>query len=106
MNRSRSTEDFFEPARYDSGGTWLNPDDGPQPEVGSCVFRGVPFQIGPDTGDDTSPRFIDFVSSDHPVTIPIGRKAASVIFAHVVLRTRMWIDGAPPGDPVATYTFL
>jgi len=101
-----SGAEVFDLERYDSGGTWLNPEDGASAQYGSCVFRGIPFQIGPDDGDPAAPRFVDFLSSLEPLEIDIGRSAVNVIFAHVLLTTTMWTEGTSPGSKIAEYTFV
>lgn len=97
--------EVFDPERYLSGGTWLNPEDGPDPLVGDCLLRGVPFRIGHSDVSSDAPRYIGFLAPADPVRIEINRTATTVIFAHVVLSTRMWIEGEPPGRVVARYRF-
>jgi hypothetical protein len=97
--------EVFSRERYSSGGTWLNPEDGPEPLVGDCLLRGIPFRIGEPDPTADSPRYIGFLEPADPVSIEINRRATTVIFAHVVLSTRMWIEGDPPGRVVARYRF-
>lgn len=96
---------------YDSGGTWFQhglsePSGGRfDPRIGSCDLRGIPFQIGPRDPADAA-RYIDFMEPNSPkVTIPINAPARRVIFAHAVLATWMWLEGAPLGEVLANYVF-
>lgn len=97
-------QEVFDPARYQSGGTWLNPEDGPEPTIGRCSLRGIPFLIGPaDDGD--SDCYIGFLEKRGSLSIPVNRQATQVIFAHTILSTRMWNEGDPPGRIFAHYRF-
>lgn len=97
--------EVFDPAAYVSGGTWLNPANGAEPAVGNCELRGIPFRIGPE-GDAAAPRYLDFRSAGaEPVRVPLDAYAHTVVFAHTILSTGMWLDGDAPGRPVANYVF-
>lgn len=91
--------EVFDPSRYDSGGTYLEPRP-VTPPIGEQRFHGIPFQIGRGAdrcviqfGPDLPPR--------HEVRVE--QAAHSIIFAHAIIRTDLW-EGGPVGLPVATYT--
>ena len=91
---------------YTSGGTWLNPEGGPEPAVGLCDLRGIPFQIGAESTDPHLPRYLDFrAEALTAVRIPIDATVFNVIFAHSVVATGMWTRGDHPGRPMAHYVF-
>lgn len=71
---------------------------------GAQLFRGLPFQLGSDQGND--PCLIGFGSQGYkkPVEIPIQRTARWVIFAHRLLESKI-NDGEPVGHLIANYRF-
>lgn len=96
----------FDSEQYNSGGTWLNPEVPAAPPVGSCLLRGIPFQIGPDNQTPDVDRFLNFLEEGaQPVEIPIGSSAHSLVFAHSILKTGMWTKGVHPGKVMANYLF-
>src|SRR6516164_2862736 len=68
--------------------------------VGHQMFHGLPFHIG---GEEGKPCFLAFGREPQlhtgPVTIPVGQMARRVIFAHVLLESRLY-EGDPPGSLV------
>ncbi len=76
------------------------PSDDP-PSTGAQTFRGLPFQVGGDGGENC---FIRLGDSDCPVTIPVGASARNVIFAHRLLETDV-PEGGQVGNHVADYVF-
>ena len=78
--------------------------EGAQPLIGSQVWHGLPFIVGSATPDPER-CFIGFSSrEDASVTIPVGAAARYVIFAHVLLESRL-LEGESIGHVVATYHF-
>ena len=77
------------------------------PPLGSQTFHGLPFQIGDGAVD--SDCFIGFGSQlgcpTGPITVPVGRAAVNVIFAHAVIRSEI-MTGGPIALPVAAYRFI
>ncbi len=69
-------------------------------EIGPRHFRGLPFDIG----SDPSSCFVSLEGENESVTIPVGRSAHRVIFAHRLVTTEM-VDGGPVGVHVADYVF-
>ena len=72
--------------------------------IGPQTFHGLPFQIGPYPPDDNK-CLIGFAGdrgSAGPITVPIGREAKHVVFAHALLESRI-DEGEPIGRQVATY---
>jgi hypothetical protein len=101
----RAGLEVFDESAYESGGTWLNPDV-PEPSVGLCSLRGIPFMVGPDSDEPGLSRFLDFRSDGaEKVRIPIESAARNIVIAHSMLATEMWTRGAHPGRPVAFYVF-
>jgi hypothetical protein len=76
----------------------------PPPPTGHQILRGLPFLIGPPTGD--GPCLVALGPGGHaePVAIPIGRPAWSVVFAHRLLESAIPANG-PVGEVVAEYLF-
>ena len=69
-------------------------------DIGPRHFRGLPFVIG----DDPSRCFISLDGDSERVTVPVGRSASRIIFAHRLLTSD--IDaGGPVGVHVADYVF-
>ena len=87
-------------------GTYLQPLPS-SPPIGAQLFHGLPFLIG-DEQTTGLKCFLGFGQRDklysHPVTIPVGREARYVIFAHALLETELW-RGGPLGEVIATYVF-
>ena len=79
--------------------------DNPEtPRLGAQTFHGLPFLIGQDP-PDARRCLIGCCGGDgtaSPVTIPIGKAARYVIFAHTLLETKME-EGEPIGREVAAY---
>ncbi len=73
---------------------------GASAEIGPRHFRGLPFAIG----DDPSRCFISMNGSSEPISIPVGRLASRVIFAHRLISSEA-DDGETVGAPVADYVF-
>ncbi len=75
------------------------------PPVGPQSFHGLPFLIGPSGAQASGGRcFIVVGGNKRPVTVPIGRRARQVIFAHRLLESEL-PSGAIPGQVVAEYVF-
>jgi len=75
------------------------------PPTGRQVFHGLPFQIGDGSGE--APCFVAFGLGGlfrEAQSIPVGKTAEHVIFAHAVLETRLW-QGGPLGVEIARYVF-
>ena len=73
--------------------------------TGSKSFHGLPFLIG-GTDATGAPRFAAFggPSGCAPTSIPVGKRARRLIFAHRLLESRV-NEGASPGAVVAEYVF-
>ena len=69
-------------------------------EIGPRHFRGLPFAIG----DDPSSCFISLDGDSAPVSIPVGRSASRIVFAHRLLASDI-DEGGPVGNHVADYVF-
>ena len=80
------------------GASLLGDEEGAK---GPQTFRGLPFLVGGSSGDNC---LIALSGSDESVTIPIGRKADRVIFAHRMLESEL-PKGGPLGIEVAEYVF-
>jgi hypothetical protein len=76
-------------------------DDSHDVDVGAQSFRGLPFQVGPDSGGDC---FVALESSSGPARIDVGGSAHRVVFAHRLLSSEI-DSGGPVGLPVAEYVF-
>lgn len=112
IEQSAVKEDFpmhdYEPldlsALTNSGPEAFVPDH--RPALGKQMFHGLPFQIGDEEG---KPCFLAFGTEaqpgNAPVSIPLGRTTRNVIFAHVLLQSRLH-EGDPPGRIVAHYAFV
>src|SRR5690349_8803404 len=76
------------------------------PAVGEQTFHGLPFRIGSDKG---APCFLGFGASSplytEPVSIPIGKAARRLIFAHAQAESHLE-EGQPVGTTIARYTFV
>ena len=74
-----------------------------KPALGPRTFHGLPFLVG------RSPRrcfiaFGDQGKTRGSVTIAIGKKARWVLFAHLLLESRL-LEGEPVGRVIAHYCF-
>ena len=69
--------------------------------IGDTLFRGLPFKIG---GNTPGQRLIVLDGSSDPVTIPVGKAARRLIFAHRLLESDVQLGGFPGGQ-VADYVF-
>ncbi|MEJ2600489.1 MAG: CehA/McbA family metallohydrolase [Anaerolineales bacterium] len=74
-----------------------------QPPIGLKTFYGLPFQIGSPEPEPTH----CFIALGEgylriPLRIEINQTARKLIFAHALMRTRLW-QGSPPGEVVARY---
>jgi hypothetical protein len=67
-----------------------------EPPLGDQQLHGLPFRIG--EGDRA------FVAPSAPVTIPVGRPARTLVFAHRLLESDV-LKGGPVGVVVAEYVF-
>ena len=97
---------FTAPENLDFDGTYLQPLPA-SPPIGAQTFHGLPFLIG-DKQTTGQKCFLGFGQGrslySEPVTIPVGREARYVIFAHALLETELW-RGGPLGEVIATYVF-
>src|SRR5437870_5914239 len=73
-----------------------------KPAIGELSLRGLPFRVGADADQC----FLAF-SDERPdsVSIPVGKSARNVLFAHAILESRLH-EGDPPGRVVARYRFV
>ena len=65
-------------------------------------MRGLPFTVGSPSGDPSVNCYISLAEGDSSVTVPIGKTAHNVVFAHRQLETEQAING-PIGVHVADY---
>jgi hypothetical protein len=74
----------------------------PAPLLGEQTFHGLPFRIG----DSPDRCFLGFGTPElrNARSIPIGNMARHVIFAHVLLESRLF-EGEPVGRVIAHYVF-
>jgi hypothetical protein len=86
-------------ADYCNTGTGIYGEN--KPKTGRQVFHGLPFEIG---GADSSRALLGFGEglAEEPVSIPIGKTARNVIFAHALLDSKLE-QGGPVGRLIATY---
>ena len=63
---------------------------------GLRTWRALPF--------DVAERIVVLTSDDEPVSVPVGRRATNVVFAHKLLDTDL-LAGGPMGVVVADYVF-
>jgi hypothetical protein len=78
--------------------------DPAQPLVGTQSLHGLPFQIGA-CGDGRESCWIGFhgeSGTTGPVTVPVGQKARTLIFAHALLESKVY-EGENIGAVVAEY---
>jgi hypothetical protein len=95
------SDEYFRLARGEAGSY---PEQRPsEPPVGRQDFRGLPFQVGSPDGKGSC--FVaPALSQGSSLTVPIGRSASHVLFAHVLLGSDLW-SGAQIGREVARYVF-
>lgn len=79
-----------------------NQDPGNFP-LGHQLFRGLPFLIGKNHGENALLGFGP-TGYQESVSIPIHRQAEWIIFAHTLLETKIF-DGEPIGRVIAEYSF-
>ena len=87
-----------------------NTTDPSIPPIGRQTLRGLPFLIGSQVTGQNDPCFICLDHQSAPVSLPIGRQARYVIFAHRLIDTDLYEDGVmkesgTPGKLVARYIF-
>ena len=75
---------------------------GEDPMVGQQTMRGLPFTVGSPSGDASVNCYISLAGGDSSVTVPIGKTAHNVVFAHRQLETEQAVNG-PIGVHVADY---
>jgi hypothetical protein len=86
-------------------------DAGPaMPPIGKQSFHGLPFLIGAKDSGGNAPCFVAFDTEAAPLSLPIGRLATRVIFAHRLRDTDLHDDGVliesgTPAKLVAEYVF-
>ena len=88
-------------AHYNAGAGVLGEGSGFEP--GAQSLRGLPFQVG----DGASPEADCLIALDGNtggVTVPIGKPAHRVLFAHRMMESVLH-SGGPLGAPVADYVF-
>ncbi len=78
----------------------LEPDHAPA--IGSQMFRGLPFQIG---REGEGPCLLGAGFSAEPVRVEVGRTAQWVLFAHVLINSRLGL-GDHPGRIGGAYAFV
>lgn len=91
-------------SRHCNVGTTFFPE-GTEVKVGRVSYHGLPFQIG---SSRKNPRRcwigFDGKRSRGPVTIPVGKKAQWLIFAHTLVESKLF-KGEPIGRVIAHYVF-
>ncbi|HZO86788.1 MAG TPA: CehA/McbA family metallohydrolase [Chthonomonadaceae bacterium] len=89
-------------ALYNAGPEVCGPER--KPALGAQTFHGLPFQIG--EGERSFIAFGPKTSNPpQPLSIPIGQTARRILFAHVLLESRLH-EGDPVGREVARYAFV
>ena len=83
-----------------SAGTECLP--GEDPLLGEQTMRGLPFSVGSPDGNSSAKCYISLAEGDSSITLPIGKTAHNVIFAHRQLETEQAANG-PIGVHVADY---
>src|SRR5688500_9418839 len=64
-----------------------------EPPLGEQQFHGLPFSIGQ-----------GFIAPEGPLTVPVGKIARTLVFAHRLLESQL-MQGGPVGVVVAEYVF-
>ena len=77
---------------------------GENPLLGEQTMRGLPVIVGARDGDASENCYISLAAGESSVTVPIGKTAHNVIFAHRQLETEQPANG-PIGVHVADYEF-
>ena len=72
------------------------------PALGGQTMRGLPFTVGSPLGDLSVNCYISLAEGDSSATVPIGKTAHNVVFAHRQLETEQATNG-PIGVHVADY---
>ncbi len=75
---------------------------GEDPALGEQAMRGLPFTVGAPDGDPSGNCYVALTSGEGSVTLPVGKKAHNVIFAHRQMETEQDAMG-PIGVHVADY---
>ena len=75
---------------------------GEDPMLGQQTMRGLPFTVGALDGQSSGDCYVSLADGDVSVTLPIGKKAHNVIFAHRQMETEQDAMG-PIGVHVADY---
>ena len=75
---------------------------GEAPALGEQAMRGLPFTVGASDGDRSGNCYVALTSGEESVTLPVGKKAHNVIFAHRQMETEQDAMG-PIGVHVADY---
>ncbi len=88
-------------ALYNAGAGVLGEGSGFEP--GAQSLRGLPFQVG-DGADHGGDCLIALDGESGGVTIPVGKPAHRVLFAHRMMESVLH-SGGPLGAPVADYVF-
>ena len=72
-----------------------------QPNIGTQLYHGFPFEIG----SDSDRCFIQFLADAGPILIPIQTVVYRVIVAHRLLESRV-LEGESVGRVIANYIFV
>ena len=75
---------------------------GENPVIGVQTMRGLPFTVGSPEDHPTGKCYISLAEDDPAVTVPIGKTAHNLVFAHRQLETEQAANG-PIGAHVADY---
>ena len=75
---------------------------GEDPVLGEQTMRGLPFTVGAPDGSPSADCYVSLADGDASVTIPVGKSAHNVVFAHRQLETEQATNG-PIGVHVADY---
>ena len=75
---------------------------GEDPVLGEQTMRGLPFTVGSPSGDLSVNCYISLAKGDSSVTVPIGKTARNIVFAHRQLETEQATNG-PIGVHIADY---
>ena len=75
---------------------------GEDPVLGVQTMRGLPFTVGSPEDHPTGKCYISLAEGDSAVTVPIGKTAHNLVFAHRQLETDQAANG-PIGAHVADY---
>ena len=81
------------------------PQGTPKPALGEQTWHGLPFRCGADADKPCLLAFGPSPLSQETVTLPVGKSARNVLFAHALLQSRLH-EGDPPGRVVAHYNFV